>query len=41
MENLTPRTPEAEIEDFATLFEQSQKTGGPIEEGKVLSLIHI
>jgi len=37
MENLTPRTPEAEIEDFATLFEQSQKTGGPIEEGKVVS----
>jgi len=37
MENLTPRTPEAEIEDFATLFEASQKTGGPIEEGKVVS----
>jgi small subunit ribosomal protein S1 len=37
MENQTPRTPEAEIEDFATLFEQSQKTGGPIEEGKVVS----
>jgi small subunit ribosomal protein S1 len=36
MENQTPRTPEAEIEDFATLFEQSQKTGGPIEEGKVV-----
>jgi small subunit ribosomal protein S1 len=33
----TPRTPEAEIEDFATLFEASQKTGGPIEEGKVVS----
>ncbi len=37
MENQTPRTPEAEIEDFATLFEASQKTGGPIEEGKVVS----
>ena len=37
MENQTPRTPEVEIEDFATLFEQSQKTGGPIEEGKVVS----
>ncbi len=37
MENQTPRTPEAEVEDFATLFEQSQKTGGPIEEGKVVS----
>jgi small subunit ribosomal protein S1 len=36
MENQTPRTPEAEIEDFATLFEASQKTGGPIEEGKVV-----
>jgi small subunit ribosomal protein S1 len=37
MENQTPRTPEPEIEDFATLFEASQKTGGPIEEGKVVS----
>jgi small subunit ribosomal protein S1 len=37
MENQTPRTPEAEIEDFATLFEASQQTGGPIEEGKVVS----
>ena len=37
MENQTPRTPEVEVEDFATLFEQSQKTGGPIEEGKVVS----
>ncbi len=37
MENQTPRTPEAEIEDFATLFEASQKLGGPIEEGKVVS----
>src|SRR6266540_2280713 len=37
MENQTPRTPEVEIEDFATLFELSQKTGGPIEEGKVVS----
>ncbi len=37
MENQTPRTPEVEVEDFATLFEQSQKTGGPIEEGKVCS----
>ncbi|HEY6004980.1 MAG TPA: 30S ribosomal protein S1 [Anaeromyxobacter sp.] len=36
MQNQTPRMPEAEIEDFATLFEQSQKTGGPIEEGKVV-----
>src|SRR5512140_808084 len=36
MENHTPRTPEAEIEDFATMFEASQKTGGPIEEGKVV-----
>jgi small subunit ribosomal protein S1 len=36
MENQTPRTPEAEIEDFATMFEASQKTGGPIEEGKVV-----
>src|SRR6266498_5881844 len=39
MENQTPRTPEVEVEveDFATLFEASQKTGGPIEEGKVVS----
>jgi small subunit ribosomal protein S1 len=37
MENQTPRTPEAEVEDFATLFEASQQTGGPIEEGKVVS----
>jgi small subunit ribosomal protein S1 len=37
MENQTPRTPEVEIEDFATLFEASQKTGGPIEEGKVVN----
>ena len=37
MENQTTRTPEAEIEDFATLFEASQQTGGPIEEGKVVS----
>ncbi len=37
MENQTPSTPEVEVEDFATLFEQSQKTGGPIEEGKVVS----
>ncbi|HET7826831.1 MAG TPA: S1 RNA-binding domain-containing protein, partial [Anaeromyxobacter sp.] len=36
MQNQTPRMPEAEIEDFATLFEASQKTGGPIEEGKVV-----
>jgi small subunit ribosomal protein S1 len=37
MESQIPsRMPEAEIEDFATLFEQSQKTGGPIEEGKVV-----
>ena len=27
MENQTPFTPEPEIEDFATLFEASQKTG--------------
>ena len=37
MENQTPVTPDAEIEDFAAMFEASQKTGGPIEEGKVVS----
>jgi small subunit ribosomal protein S1 len=37
MENQTSRTPEAEVEDFATLFEASQQSGGPIEEGKVVS----
>ena len=37
MENQTPVTPDVEVEDFATMFEASQKTGGPIEEGKVVS----
>jgi small subunit ribosomal protein S1 len=37
MENQTPATPETEVEDFAAMFEASQKTGGPIEEGKVVS----
>ncbi|HUL59880.1 MAG TPA: S1 RNA-binding domain-containing protein, partial [Anaeromyxobacteraceae bacterium] len=37
MENQTPRTSEAEIEDFATLFAQSEASVGPIEEGKVVS----
>jgi small subunit ribosomal protein S1 len=37
MENQTSRTPEAEIEDFATLFAQSEARTGAIEEGKVVS----
>ncbi|WP_242343945.1 30S ribosomal protein S1 [Anaeromyxobacter terrae] len=37
MENQTPRTPEIETEDFATLFAQSEAQAGPIEEGKVVS----
>ncbi|MGC3998498.1 MAG: 30S ribosomal protein S1 [Anaeromyxobacter sp.] len=37
MENQTTRTPDAEIEDFATLFAQSEAQAGPIEEGKVVS----
>jgi small subunit ribosomal protein S1 len=37
MENQTPRTPDAEIEDFATLFAASEAQAGPIEEGKVVS----
>src|SRR5574338_639658 len=37
MENQTPRTPDVEIEDFATLFAQSEAQAGPIEEGKVVS----
>jgi small subunit ribosomal protein S1 len=37
MENQTPVTPDVEVEDFAAMFEASQKTGGPIEEGKVVS----
>ncbi len=36
MENQTPRTPEIETEDFATLFAQSEAQAGPIEEGKVV-----
>jgi small subunit ribosomal protein S1 len=37
MENQTPRTPDVETEDFATLFAQSEANVGPIEEGKVVS----
>jgi small subunit ribosomal protein S1 len=37
MQSQSPRTPEAEIEDFATLFAQSEAQVGPIEEGKVVS----
>ena len=37
METQTTRTPETETEDFATLFAQSEKQSGPIEEGKVVS----
>jgi small subunit ribosomal protein S1 len=37
MENQTTRAPEAEIEDFATMFALSEKSGGLIEEGKVVS----
>jgi small subunit ribosomal protein S1 len=37
MQNQSPRTPETEIEDFATLFAQSEAQVGPIEEGKVVS----
>jgi small subunit ribosomal protein S1 len=37
MQSQSPRTPETEIEDFATLFAQSEAQVGPIEEGKVVS----
>ncbi|HET6439193.1 MAG TPA: S1 RNA-binding domain-containing protein, partial [Anaeromyxobacter sp.] len=36
MENQTTRTPDAETEDFATLFAQSEAGAGLIEEGKVV-----
>ncbi|HZZ82980.1 MAG TPA: 30S ribosomal protein S1 [Anaeromyxobacteraceae bacterium] len=36
MENQTPVAPEAEVEDFATLFAQSEAQGGQVEEGKVV-----
>jgi len=37
MENQTTRTPEADVEDFATMFAQSEAQAGPVEEGKVVS----
>jgi small subunit ribosomal protein S1 len=37
MENQTTRTPEADVEDFATLFAESEAQAGPVEEGKVVS----
>jgi small subunit ribosomal protein S1 len=37
MENQTTRPPEAEVEDFATLFAQSEAQSGQIEEGKVVN----
>jgi small subunit ribosomal protein S1 len=37
MENQTVRPPEQEIEDFATLFAQSEARSGPVEEGKVVN----
>ena len=36
MQSQSPRPPESEIEDFATLFAQSEAQVGPIEEGKVV-----
>jgi small subunit ribosomal protein S1 len=37
MENQTPRTPDLETEDFATLFAASEAQAGPVQEGKVVS----
>ena len=37
MENQTTRTPETDIEDFATMFAQSEARSGQVEEGKVVS----
>jgi small subunit ribosomal protein S1 len=37
MENQTPRTTEAEVEDFAAMFAASEAQAGPVEEGKVVS----
>jgi small subunit ribosomal protein S1 len=36
MENQNARPPEAEVEDFAKLFAESEARGGQIEEGKVI-----
>jgi len=37
MENQTTPTPDAENEDFATMFAASEASAGPVEEGKVVS----
>ncbi len=37
MENQTPRTIDADTEDFAALFAASEAQAGPVQEGKVVS----